>query len=291
MNRTTHIKVKKYRKVFATILLPVASFAILLLLWQAIVVIFNVQGYIAPRPLDAIRAVPDNWSIMSPLVIQIVEETMFGFLLGALIGIFFGVIMSKIPVVQKLLYPTLVLSQAVPVIVIAFPLALIFGLGTVRPILAIVVWIVFFPVTVNVIDGLGHVDKDLLNLAKVYGAAKWRTFIQIEVPATLSPLFSGLKIGATYAITGAFIGELASPENVGNTGTSLAVFTEKASSNLNVPLVYGITLLMAIIGVTWFLTMVGFEVLCTPWLRRTTVRHWRRRGIAMPQGDQLTSTT
>jgi hypothetical protein len=39
------------------------------------------------------------------------------------------------------------------------------------------------------------------------------------------------------------------------------------------------------------LTMVGFEVLCTPWLRRTTVRHWRRRGIAMPQGDQLTSTT
>jgi ABC-type nitrate/sulfonate/bicarbonate transport system permease component len=274
------------RKTLTNVVLPVASFAILLLLWQAIVVIFNVQGYIAPRPLDAIRAVSDNWSLLSPLVIEIVKETIFGFLLGALIGAFFGVIMSKIPVVQKLLYPSLVLSQAVPVIVMAFPLAAILGFGSVRPIIAIVVWVVFFPVTVNVIDGLGHVDQDLLNLAKVYGASKWRTFIQIEVPATVSPLFSGLKIGATYAITGAFIGELASPENVGNTGSSLAIYISHANANFDSPAVYGITLLMAIIGVTWFLTVAGLEALSTPWLRRTTVRRWRRRHIATPQDDQ-----
>ncbi|MDH2902447.1 MAG: ABC transporter permease [Actinomycetota bacterium] len=267
------------------VLLPVASFVILLLLWQAVVVLFNVQGYIAPRPLDAIRAVSDNWSLLSPLVTQIVKETVFGFALGALIGVFFGVVMSKIPAVQKLLYPTLVLSQAVPVIVIAFPLAAILGFGSVKPIIAIVVWIVFFPVTVSVIDGLGHVDHDLLNLAKVYGASRWRTFIQIEVPATVSPLFSGLKIGATYAITGAFIGELASPEQVGSTGSSLALYVQHAESNLNSPAVYGITLLMAIIGVAWFLIVAGLEVVSTPWLRRTTRRRWRRRDIATSQGD------
>jgi ABC-type nitrate/sulfonate/bicarbonate transport system permease component len=274
------------RKALTKVMLPVASFAILLLLWQAVVVVFNVQGYIAPRPLEAIRAVTDNWSLLSPLVIEIVKETVFGFLLGALVGIFFGVIMSKIPLVQKLLYPSLVLSQAVPVIVIAFPLAAILGFGSVKPIIAIVVWIVFFPVTVSVIDGLGHVDHDLLNLAKVYGASKWRTFLQIEVPATVSPLFSGLKIGATYAITGAFIGELASPEEVGNTGSSLAIYINHANANFDSPAVYGITLLMAIIGVTWFLTVSGLEVLSTPWLRRTTIRRWRRRVIAAPQGDQ-----
>jgi ABC-type nitrate/sulfonate/bicarbonate transport system permease component len=274
------------RKALTKVMLPVASFAILLLLWQAVVVVFNVQGYIAPRPLDAIRAVIDNWSLLSPLVIEIVKETVFGFLLGALVGIFFGVTMSKIPLVQKLLYPSLVLSQAVPVIVIAFPLAAILGFGSVKPIIAIVVWIVFFPVTVSVIDGLGHVDHDLLNLAKVYGASKWRTFLQIEVPATVSPLFSGLKIGATYAITGAFIGELASPEEVGNTGSSLAIYINHANANFDSPAVYGITLLMAIIGVTWFLTVSGLEVLSTPWLRRTTIRRWRRRVIAVPQGDR-----
>jgi len=269
----------------AKVMLPLASFAILLLLWQAVVVVFHVQGYIAPRPLDAIRAVTDNWSLLSPLVAQIIKETVYGFLLGAVIGIFFGVVMSKIPLVQRLLYPMLVLSQAVPVIVIAFPLATILGFGSVKPIIAIVVWIVFFPVTVSVIDGLGHVDQDILNLAKVYGASRWRTFVQIEVPATVSPLFSGLKIGATYAITGAFIGELASPEQVAATGSSLALYIQHAESNLDSPAVYGITLLISIIGVAWFLTVSGLETLATPWLRRTTVRRWRRRTIAASPDD------
>ena len=57
------------------------------------------------------------------------------------------------------------------------------------------------------LDGLAHVDRDLLNLARVMGAKRTRTFLAIQLPATLSPLFSGLKIGATYAVTGAVIGE------------------------------------------------------------------------------------
>ena len=268
------------RGLFSKVALPVASVGILLVLWQIVVVLFHVQSYIAPRPLDAIRAVTANWSLLWPLVWQIIKETVGGFVLGAVVGVFFGVIMSKIPVVQRLLYPTLILSQAVPVIVIAFPLAAILGFGSVKPILAIVVWIVFFPVTVNVIDGQGHVDHDLMNLAKVYGASKWRTFWHIEVPATVSPLFSGLKIGATYAITGAFIGELASPEQVGSTGSSLALYVQHANANFNQAAVFGITLLMALIGVTWFLAVGGLEVLLTPWLRRSTVRRWRRRRIA-----------
>lgn len=274
------------RVALSKVVLPLASFLFLLLLWQLVVVIFKVQGYIAPRPGDAITAVTNNWSLLSPLVLQIIKETILGFAAGAFIGVGFGVVMSKIPLVQKLLYPSLVLSQAVPVIVIAFPLAAILGFGSVKPIIAIVVWIVFFPVTVSVIDGLGHVDQDLLNLARVCGSSRWRTFIHIEVPATVSPLFSGLKIGATYAITGAFIGELASPEQVGSTGSSLALYVQHAESNLNSPAVYGITLLMAIIGVAWFLAVSGLEVMSTPWLRRSTVRRWRHRAIATPDGDQ-----
>jgi ABC-type nitrate/sulfonate/bicarbonate transport system permease component len=268
------------RRRWAAALVPIASFALLLVVWQAVVVLFHVQPYVAPRPLDAIRAVTGHWTLLWPLVEQIIKETVFGFLGGAAIGVFFGVIMSKVRLIQRMLYPSLVLSQAVPIIAIAFPLAAILGFGTIKPIIAIVVWIVFFPVTVNVIDGLGHVDADLLNLARVYGASKWRTFVHIEVPATISPLFSGLKIGATYAITGAFIGELASPETVGPAQSSLFIYVQHANSNFDQASVYGVTLLMAVIGVTWFLLVSGLEVLATPWLRRSTVRTWRRRPIA-----------
>ena len=205
------------RKLARNVGVPVLSIVLLFALWQGIVVYFHVAPYIAPRPRQAVLAVTQNWSTLWPLVLGTIRETVYGFIVGAALGIGLGVIMAKVPFLQRLVYPVLVLSQAVPIIALAAPLVLILGFS-VTPKVVIVAWIVFFPVTVNVLDGLSHVDQDLVNLARVYGAPRWRTFIQIEIPATATPLFSGLKIGATYAVTGAIIGELAASD-----GSSLAL--------------------------------------------------------------------
>lgn len=259
------------RKVARNVGVPVLSIVLLLAVWQAIVVGFHVAPYIAPRPRQAILAVTQNWSTLWPLVLGTIRETVYGFVAGATLGISLGVIMAKVPVLQRLVYPVLVLSQAVPIIALAAPLVLILGFS-VTPKVVIVAWIVFFPVTVNVLDGLSHVDQDLVNLARVYGAPRWRTFVQIEIPATATPLFSGLKIGATYAVTGAIIGELAASD-----GSSLALYQEHANTNLNTAAVYGTTMLMTVIGISWFLLVVGAEVFATPWQRRTVARRsWRR---------------
>ncbi len=258
------------RKVARNVGVPLLSIVLLLALWQGIVVYFHVAPYIAPRPRQAVLAVTQNWSTLWPLVLGTIRETVYGFIAGAALGIGLGVIMAKVPVLQRLVYPVLVLSQAVPIIALAAPLVLILGFS-VTPKVVIVAWIVFFPVTVNVLDGLSHVDQDLVNLARVYGAPRWRTFIQIEIPATATPLFSGLKIGATYAVTGAIIGELAASD-----GSSLALYQEHANTNLNTAAVYGTTMLMTVIGISWFLLVVGAEVFATPWQRRTVARRWRR---------------
>ena len=260
------------RKVARNVGVPVLSIVLLLALWQGIVVYFHVAPYIAPRPRQAVLAVTQNWSTLWPLVLGTIRETVYGFFAGAALGIGLGVIMAKVPVLQRLVYPVLVLSQAVPIIALAAPLVLVLGFS-VTPKVVIVAWIVFFPVTVNVLDGLSHVDQDLVNLARVYGAPRWRTFIQIEIPATATPLFSGLKIGATYAVTGAIIGELAASD-----GSSLALYQEHANTNLNTAAVYGTTMLMTVIGISWFLLVVGAEVFATPWQRRTVARRGWRRG-------------
>lgn len=259
------------KKVLRNAGVPLLSIVVLLGVWQFIVVVFHIAPYIAPRPRQAILSVTQNWSLLWPLVLGTIRETVYGFGAGAALGIVLGVVMSKAQVLQRLVYPVLVLSQAVPIIALAAPLVLIFGFN-VAPKVIIVAWIVFFPVTVNVVDGLSHVDHDLINLARVYGASRWRTFVQIEVPATTTPLFSGLKIGATYAVTGAIIGELAASD-----GSSLALYQEHANSNLNTAAVYGTTMLMTVIGISWFLLVVGVEVLVTPWQRRSVARRWRRR--------------
>ncbi len=259
-------------KVARNVGIPLLSIVLLLVVWQAVVVVFHVAPYIAPRPRQAILAVTQNWSTLWPLVLGTIRETVYGFVIGAALGLSLGVIMAKVPVLQRLVYPVLVLSQAVPIIALAAPLVLILGFS-VTPKVVIVAWIVFFPVTVNVLDGLSHVDQDLLNLARVYGAPRWRTFLQIEIPATATPLFSGLKIGATYAVTGAIIGELAASD-----GSSLALYQEHANSNLNTAAVYGTTMVMTAIGISWFLLVVGAEIYATPWQRRTVARRtWRHR--------------
>ncbi len=260
------------RKVARNVGIPLLSIVLLLALWEAIVVVFHVAPYIAPRPRQAILAVTQNWSVLWPLTLGTIRETVYGFVTGAALGLTLGVVMAKVPVLQRLVYPVLVLSQAVPIIALAAPLVLILGFS-VAPKVVIVAWIVFFPVTVNVLDGLSHVDRDLINLARVFGAPRWRTFLQIEIPATTTPLFSGLKIGATYAVTGAIIGELAASD-----GASLALYQEHANSNLNTAAVYGTTMLMTVIGISWFLLVVGAEVWATPWQRRSVARrYWWRR--------------
>jgi ABC-type nitrate/sulfonate/bicarbonate transport system permease component len=241
-------------------------------LWAAWIALFNVDSFVAPSPTAALGAVRDHWSDIWPLALDTLKETVYGFAAGAVIGFVLAVAMAQSRIVQRLLYPTLIAGQAVPIVAIAAPLVILLGFG-VLPKVVIVAWIVFFPVTVSVLDGLASVDRDILNLARVMGGSAWRVFLLIRLPATVSPLFSGLKIGATYAVTGAVIGELVASE-----GESLAGYQRAANGFLDTATVWGVTLVMTAIGIGWFLLVVAAERVATPWRSRTTARRrpWRR---------------
>lgn len=257
------------RRAAINVAVSLLSIALVLVVWEAIVVWGHVASYVAPRPLAAIRAVTGNWSTLWPLTLGTIRETVVGFVIGAAVGLVLATVMSHLRVMNRLIYPVLILSQGVPIIALGPPLVLIFGFG-ITPKVLIVAWITFFPVVVNGIDGLAHVDADLISLTRAYGASRWRTFWHVELPAASTSLFSGLKIGATYAVAGAIIGEV----SAGSEGTSLAIYQEHANTNFNIAAVYGTTMLMTAIGITWFLLMLGVEAWATPWRRRTVARRW-----------------
>jgi ABC-type nitrate/sulfonate/bicarbonate transport system permease component len=234
--------------------------------WNLVIFAFDLKAYALPTPQSSVSAIYHRWSIFQPLTVQTIRETAYGFLIGAAIGFFLGVFMSASKTVQRLVYPALITSQAVPIVAIAAPLAILFGFG-VLPKLVIVAWVVFFPVVVNVLDGLAHVDRDLVNLARVMGAKRARAFLAIQLPATLSPLFSGLKIGATYAVTGAVIGEWVASAQQG-----LGTYLLTANASLDTQGVMGATILLTAIGVASFLLVMAVEVLATPWRTRSTAR-------------------
>jgi ABC-type nitrate/sulfonate/bicarbonate transport system permease component len=258
----------------SAIRLALAAIAVGLIfgVWNLVIFAFHLKAYALPTPQDSVSTIYHRWSIFQPLAVQTVKETAYGFLIGAAIGFLLGVFMSASKTVQRLVYPALITSQAVPIVAIAAPLAILFGFGLL-PKLVIVAWVVFFPVVVNVLDGLAHVDRDLVNLARVMGAKRTRAFLAIQLPATLSPLFSGLKIGATYAVTGAVIGEWVASAQQG-----LGTYLLTANASLDTVGVMGATILLTAIGVASFVFVMAVEIVATPWRTRSTARRKTRLG-------------
>lgn len=252
------------------LLLPVAGILGIAVVWNLVIVIFDLKPFVLPTPQTALRAIGTNWSVLAPLTWQTVMETGYGFVIGAVLGFVLAVAMSAAKVLQRIIFPTLVTSQAVPIVAIAAPLVILFGFGML-PKLIIVAWIVFFPVAVNVLDGLARVDADLIRLSRASGASRVREFIYIRLPATLSPLFTGLKIGATYAVTGAVIGEW-----TGTLTPGLGTHLLKVNASFKTDVVYGVTFLLTAIGVISFLIVMSIEAMATPWTRRSTARRGYR---------------
>ena len=253
----------------------VLAVVLIFAVWHAVILVFGLKPYVMPPPQAAIGVIVSQWGHLRALAWQTLVETADGYVLGAAIGFILGILMGQMRLVREVLYPILITSQAVPIVAIAAPLVIIFGFGLL-PKLIIVAWIVFFPVVVSVLDGLAHVDADLANLARMMGAKPWRAFLVVRLPATISPLFSGLKIGATYAVTGAVIGEWTASSSVG-----LGTYLLSANARLNTAGVYGAMLLLTVIGVGSFLLVQGVELLLTPWRSRSTAPRWLRRRSAV----------
>ena len=240
--------------------------------WQLTVTVANIPAYVIPSPGAAFEAIRAQPAQMKELTWQTLTETVYGYCVGALFGFLLAVVMSQIPIVQRLLYPALITSQAVPIVAVAAPLVIIFGFGL-TPKLIIVAWTVFFPVVVNVLDGLSSVDRDQLNLARLLGGSKLRTFLIVRLPACVGPLFSGLKIGASYAVSGAVVGEWTASSGVG-----LGTYLLSANAQLNTAGVYGAMLLLTAIGIGSFLTVQTAEYFLTPWRHRSVAPRYLRGG-------------
>ena len=122
------------------------------------------------------------------------------------------VAMHLSPAVRRALRPLVIGSQAVPVPVIAPLLILVLGFGL-APKVLIVALVCFFPVTINLYDGLRDVDPDARKLLRSLDASRWQTLRLLEAPAALPAAFTGLKVAAAVAVIGAVFAEWAGSDS------------------------------------------------------------------------------
>lgn len=259
----------KNARLLTAIAIPLVSLVVIVVVWDLAVRIFDIAPYVLPSPERTLAALQDDWETLSAGAVITSKEFVTGFLIGAVAGFIFALAMSWSRLVQRLLYPVLITSQAVPIIAVAPALVIWMGFGL-APKLTIVALIVFFPVVVNVLDGLAAVDKDLIALATAMGGTRWRIFRSVTLPATLTPLFSALKMTATFAVTGAVLGEWTA-----STSGGLGVALLEAQSRLDVASVFAAIVLLVALGLAAFGIVALVEVLLTPWRRSAVAPAWR----------------
>lgn len=178
----------------------------ILLLWELAVRLFQIPLYVLPSPIAVVAALGEEWPVLASHGAVTVLEALAGVLISLLLALILGILMDRFPAVRKGVYPLLVVTQTVPMIVLAPILIIYMGFGPAPKVLTVVL-MCFFPVAVSFSDGLSRVDEEYVHLVRSFGAGKWDAYRLVKIPAALPALLSGLKVAVTYSISGAVVGE------------------------------------------------------------------------------------
>lgn len=234
-------------------------------IWQAVVSLTSIKGYLLPSPWHVATAIGSNaHSLLSASVVTS-EESVYGFLLATVIGIPLGFLVALTKIGSRGIYPLVVGSNAVPKVAIAPLLVIWFGFGQ-APKVLIAFLVAFFPIVVNTVIGVSGIEKEKLFLAETMGMGWFSTLWQIRLPQALPSIFAGLKIATSLAVIGAVVAEFV------DANTGLGMILLKAGGNLETSLVFACLVFLTLIGILFFAVIVVIEQLLLPWQRIVTKR-------------------
>jgi putative hydroxymethylpyrimidine transport system permease protein len=229
--------------------------------WQGLASLGSVDDLTLASPLEVGEALRDDRSLLLDNARVTLIEVLLGLAIAVAAGAGAAVLMHLFRPLREAAYPLLVASQAIPIVVLApiFVLAFDYGIG---PKLAIVALICFFPITVNLLDGLRSVEPDLLKLVRSLGASRLASLSKVELPASLPYFFSGLRVAATVSVIGAVFGEWAGADE------GLGRLVLLGNNQLQTPRVYAGIVILTLMAVALFALVTLAERVAVPWTRK-----------------------
>jgi NitT/TauT family transport system permease protein/putative hydroxymethylpyrimidine transport system permease protein len=230
--------------------------------WEAVVRLGVVDPLLLPAPTQVIDALWTDRALLAPDLAVTLSEVVIGLAIAIVVGAALGVGMHLSPVVRRALRPLVIGSQAVPVPVIAPLFILVLGFGL-APKVLMVALVCFFPVTINLYDGLRDVDPDARKLLRSLDASRWQAFRLLEAPAALPATFTGVKVAAAVAVIGAVFAEWAGADQ----GLGHALLT--ANGQLETARAFAATLLLFVLAVALYGLFALLERRLVDWTPRT----------------------
>ena len=223
-----------------------------------------VPAYMLPSPIDVVKAFADNFSIMMKQAAVTLQETLYGLLIGIAIAFVIASLMDRFTIINKALYPVLVVTQTIPTIAIAPLLVLWMGFGM-APKITLVVITTFFPIAIGLLNGFQSVDEDAINLMRSMGAKRLQIFRIIKLPNATASFFSGLRISAAYAVVGAVVSEW-----LGGFG-GLGVYMTRVKKAYAFDKMFAVIVFISAISLVLMGIVVLLEKISMPWVHKKEI--------------------
>jgi NitT/TauT family transport system permease protein/putative hydroxymethylpyrimidine transport system permease protein len=234
-----------------------------LVAWELVVSLGVVDPLILPAPSHVATALWEDRVLLADDLAVTVGEVLLGLAAAVVAGAALGLSMHLWTPLRRALAPLVIGSQAVPVPVIAPLFILVFGFGL-APKVLMVALICFFPITINLYDGLRDVDPDARKLLRSLDASRWRLLRLLEAPSALPATFTGIKIAAAVAVIGAVFAEWAGSDK--GLGHTLLI----ANGQLETARAFAATFLLFALAVALYGLFALLERRVVDWTPRTS---------------------
>jgi NitT/TauT family transport system permease protein len=262
------------RQVAETVLPPFVLGACFIGLWYVVTyVVLDPGKRFLLRPPHEVWAVGfADWDNFSEILLALWSSTrvaMIGLTIAILIGFFLAILMSQAKVIERGIFPFMVVLQAIPILAIVPLISFWFGTGQTARILVCVI-IALFPIIVNTLFGLQSADRGTHDLFTLHKASRLTRLRKLMLPAAMPAIFAGLRISAGLSVIGAIVGDFFFGKGDVGIGQRLQRYANQLEGEQLLAAVF----MSSALGVAVFL-LFG-------WIQNLAISRWHESGTSGP---------
>lgn len=238
------------------------SVVVVLIVWEALVRLFDVPVFLVPAPSRVVNSlVTMTSSGLLPKHFAITfGEAVAGFVIAVIFAGVFSVLVTESRLAERVVYPYFTAIQSMPKVAIAPLIIIWFGYGFPSKVV-VAALLSFFPMLIAFVEGLKATDEGRLKLMRAMTATRWQTLRYVRIPYALPFVFAGLELGGLYAMLGAIVAEfVGSSAGIGNWLIAMNV-------NLDTGSTFALLVVLAVYGLLFQKLMVTLRKRALFWAR------------------------
>jgi NitT/TauT family transport system permease protein len=242
----------------AAVILPIIGLAATIALWWGATVVFSIESYLLPTPWEVVVKFFDQPGVLLSETGTSLLETIEGFLLAIVIGVPIALVIVRSVILERLVYPLLLMVNSIPKVAIAPLLVVWMGFGQ-WPKVVMVLLMCFFPIVISTAQGMKSTPTELVELMRSLNASRAQEFFKLRLRYAMPQIFTGFKVAISLAVIGAVISEF-----VGAT-KGLGYVIQQSGASADTTLAFAAILLLSVMSIVLFYGLVLLEHLLLPW--------------------------